>query len=863
MPPKGRGGRAAAAAAAAATGGGRTSSRLASRLGTAQQQAERQPAGSAADTGRAPLPDSSAAAAAAATADLPPSSSSTRGRGRSRSRGNVEAHARRGTTRNNRGGSSIASYSIRHTARSSDVYALEANGGASEPFTPQRAEAAEIVYGESIWRDAADLTPRTQDATANLMNKFVDRLFSVSKDLIGHLSIAAEQQDESWDLELRTHKEVFNSFYRVYNIDADIFINIDSILERSKCSNIPTLWERMVKSVSTANLAKLLSDVHDLNGDRSNVLNRLPLLQRIDEDFPVTFTPGGSKGLEENRAWIIDHGTMDQAFAIRTKLFIETLRGHQQGNPFRLFAKVFLDLDADPIEDDVLGDYIDRASYRAFGAFDIDDPELPKYRDNINTFRAMLVEMDPAAVIGKLEGHYPFEIFLDDLNEWIRTYQIKTPGPPRPPPFNPNADTLSTPGTASQLGARPTLPQGSTGLYGVDRLRQHVTSSNAEQPGEVHARMDSGAHVINDSDDSASIAGTNAEVIAQSRELAAQARYFMPTSQESVYPDVAAEATKRGNGKKRSRKSADDIEADASAKRARANDAAAMPPPPRPAAHAVPVSSSAPSPAVFDPVALSRQSQLISKANRRPSQPKQRKPWTSHDISQLVRAIDVYKAKWSTIEKAIRDNHLHFNVPERDQQGLRDKARLVKVDILKTDGPLPAAFDLVVLGRKEKEMVIAAGRNPERREEDLDEDGHPNNLFYTPNLPRPVQDVNPVPPPQAHTDINGNDGTDHGTDIGHASAMHEEAPVMSGALPVSSETTDLRPLQEASMVVEAPMGEAHVGIPEAPMPTADMSSSAAPLSESLGEEQSVVDNEAPPVDPSITEAVPSSAAVHG
>lgn len=158
-------------------------------------------------------------------------------------------------------------------------------------------------------------------------------------------------------------------------------------------------------------------------------------------------------------------------------------------------------------------------------------------------------------------------------------------------------------------------------------------------------------------------------------------------------------------------------------------------------------------------------------------------------------------------------------------------------------------------------MVIAAGRNPERREEDLDDDGHPNNLFYTPDLPGPVQDVNSVPHLQAHADVNGNDETDHGTGIEHAHALNEEPPVMSGALPVSSETTDLRPLQEASMVAEAPMGEAHVGIPEAPMPTADMSSSAAPLSESLGEDHPVVDNEGPPVDPSITEAGPSSATV--
>lgn len=149
-----------------------------------------------------------------------------------------------------------------------------------------------------------------------------------------------------------------------------------------------------------------------------------------------------------------------------------------------------------------------------------------------------------------------------------------------------------------------------------------------------------------------------------------------------MYAAAAADATRRG--RKRGRKSGP--EEDPASKRARAADAAAMPPPPRQnAGGAVPLSSAMPEPipGLIDVVAMSRASQLISKANRKPSQPKQRRPWTAHDTQQLVRAVNVYKAKWSTIERAIKEDHIPFNVPERDQQGLRDKARLVKVDILK------------------------------------------------------------------------------------------------------------------------------------------------------------------------------------
>lgn len=206
-------------------------------------------------------------------------------------------------------------------------------------------------------------------------------------------------------------------------------------------------------------------------------------------------------------------------------------------------------------------------------------------------------------------------------------------------------------------------------LSGVERIRQ--LQAAATQQAGVNSRFDSEAP---DSEfDAASLTGTDLEVIARAREMPGQ--YGLAGIDGSLYAASAAEHSGQGTVRKRNRKSAGD---GPNSKRARA-DAEAMPPPPLPAA----LGGLPPGPAAFDPVALSKQSQLISKANRKPAVPKQRKPWTVHDTQQLVRAVDVYKAKWSTIEKAIREGHIAFNVPERDQQGLRDKARLVKVDILK------------------------------------------------------------------------------------------------------------------------------------------------------------------------------------
>lgn len=142
---------------------------------------------------------------------------------------------------------------------------------------------------------------------------------------------------------------------------------------------------------------------------------------------------------------------------------------------------------------------------------------------------------------------------------------------------------------------------------------------------------------------------------------------------------------------------------------------------------------------------------------------------------------------------------------------------------------LPPGFDLVVLGRKEKEMVIHAGRNPERREEDRDDTGNITNSIYDPEVPGPIRQ-----------------------DLPAASQVFEDVPPPSENSDAASE---LRPLQEAHMVAEAPMD----GAPDAPMDAPDMG---APPSEPLGEDEPVVDSTiAPPIDPSISEASPSSVAL--
>lgn len=58
----------------------------------------------------------------------------------------------------------------------------------------------------------------------------------------------------------------------------------------------------------------------------------------------------------------------------------------------------------------------------------------------------------------------------------------------------------------------------------------------------------------------------------------------------------------------------------------------------------------------------------------------------------------------------------------------------MKVDFLLLDVVLPPGFNLVALGKKEIDRVKGLGKNPYRREEDLDEDGEPINTEYVEHL---------------------------------------------------------------------------------------------------------------------------------
>ena len=102
---------------------------------------------------------------------------------------------------------------------------------------------------------------------------------------------------------------------------------------------------------------------------------------------------------------------------------------------------------------------------------------------------------------------------------------------------------------------------------------------------------------------------------------------------------------------------------------------------------------------------------------------RQRVPWSDNDSLLLIECIKEWGVRWSTIQS--QGQHLFEH--SRNQQAYRDRARNIKTELLILDRVLPPNFNDVALGNKEIVKIQSIGKNPYRKEEDIDADGNPVN----------------------------------------------------------------------------------------------------------------------------------------
>jgi hypothetical protein len=80
-------------------------------------------------------------------------------------------------------------------------------------------------------------------------------------------------------------------------------------------------------------------------------------------------------------------------------------------------------------------------------------------------------------------------------------------------------------------------------------------------------------------------------------------------------------------------------------------------------------------------LALSQRTKLVKLARSEPAVQKRRVPWSDEDAETLLRAIATHGARWAELEKLAKLKEIPFQ-DLRDQQALRDKARLMKMHFL-------------------------------------------------------------------------------------------------------------------------------------------------------------------------------------
>ncbi|KAF5621805.1 hypothetical protein F52700_10677 [Fusarium sp. NRRL 52700] len=128
--------------------------------------------------------------------------------------------------------------------------------------------------------------------------------------------------------------------------------------------------------------------------------------------------------------------------------------------------------------------------------------------------------------------------------------------------------------------------------------------------------------------------------------------------------------------------------------------------------------------------AASQRKKEVRMADPERQGPRQRVPWSEHDSQVLLDLIQEYGVRWSSIETMSE----RFEYP-RNQQAYRDRARNLKTDILMIDMLLPPNFDGVALSNKEIAKIKGVGKNPFRKEADVDDNNNPINTELAESTP--------------------------------------------------------------------------------------------------------------------------------
>ncbi|KAK0723786.1 hypothetical protein B0T21DRAFT_294380 [Apiosordaria backusii] len=626
------------------------------------------------------------------------------------------------------------------------------------------------------------------------MARKLSALKEAVRDLFDHL--CTNRGEEDWNGVREQLHGVYEAYRRFYvGKNSEPTIDPSFVLEAIDAQEGTPQWLKAYRTAFLANLVSLLQDIQ-----MTEQADFLPLLQSWDEDFPKFYVPRDQD----------IPGVSEMVIDIRTQLSIFILKklredGSVDFHPYERLAKIWCgdDISADKVTAALGGDK-DELQLKPV---DPDDPESALHNERAWTrFRSLCVELTnqhftPGTenafdhALHELQSIYAFPEFLHNLRKLVEHSFFRT-------------------NEALDVAEMPVPAQASDAGSGIDSQIQNQLESEAMAQGPSSSFYNIGYPPSLPTYPRVPYPDFSQE----SSPGFAEQQHRSGFQNGAIYAQSAAQVATTAGRKRRGPASADASGDQANPqpkKRVRRKKNADAEADPSASGQVVPAQP--PAPVQYPPLpgtqlepdfdALTQRSKEISAANRRAREPQVRSAWVRNDVRELVKAVHTYGCKWSVIEKQIKEGNIHFERP-RDQQALRDKARLLKQDFLKADGVLPNGFDLVVLGKKEREAVKACGKNPDRKESDLDANNMPintelGNPVAAAAHAAPVAQMDAPPPPPPHdpqlqlegSEVLGMDGTQEGfSEHGKSEPEAAHDPALDAPAEPQPVVSDLEPI---------------------------------------------------------------------
>ncbi|OIW30504.1 hypothetical protein CONLIGDRAFT_281864 [Coniochaeta ligniaria NRRL 30616] len=551
--------------------------------------------------------------------------------------------------------------------------------------------------------DAYVTTPGGPRAKARILLRMMDHLYgyadAVQELLYNHVN------DPAWELEYNKWFKFFTQTLDEYQQDGFFISGATVIASLDVAPDHPTAFKAS-RTVAMANIASLLADIHSIDQRGWDWPGLLSYVQAWDEAFPSKFLPRR----EPNQPlWMEQSEIIGLALRLRIQRTIYTLEdSEREAEPMSLMDAIWIDPKGLTPRHELLAFLSGNDDEgiielkKTLAGVSLNDERYTELR---NQYIAQVRLLYSAAASGhlpsavaELKRQFPIKPLMEQLQKWcfvLFRQIIKVVDPAR--------------GTTEILQKRRELMPSSVYPAPSD----FGYSQSSPTPAQQIAGMQF-AH------SAAVAAGSPYAAPAASLKALGKRPRDTQDSDDPFETDGRQDNNQRRvqvaetpRPRKRARKTAAVLAASGT-------DGEGSQTPRRPP----PASATDP-----DLEALSQRAREVAVASRKPKEPQSRTPWSRNDCKALIRAVDVYKAKWSLMAQEIAKGVIPFEHP-RDQQALRDKARLLKQDMLKADACLSPGFDLVVLGKKERQAVIACGKNPDRKEADIDDDDQPTNTVY-------------------------------------------------------------------------------------------------------------------------------------